>query len=65
MRAGPPAFQILVDWMQRIGGEGRSSLGTMSETQTIDIETLLAERDWLRGLARRLVADAGAADDLV
>ncbi len=28
------------------------------------LESLLAERDWLRGLARRLIADQVAADDL-
>jgi RNA polymerase sigma factor (sigma-70 family) len=41
-----------------------SSPETMSETP-VTIETLLAEHDWLSALARRLVVDAGTADDLV
>ena len=38
----------------------------MQERPTsMNVERLLAESDWLRGLARRLVRDAHAADDLV
>src|SRR5262245_38579833 len=37
----------------------------MSETRPASIEALLAERDWVARLARRLVADASSADDLV
>ena len=36
----------------------------MTETP-ITIDELLTEREWLTRLARRLVADSGAADDLV
>ena len=39
---------------------------TMSaDTAAVRTEELLAHADWVRGLARRLVADAGVADDLV
>ena len=37
----------------------------MSGEAPIDVETLLAEQDWLRALARRLVTDDARADDLV
>lgn len=38
----------------------------MSETaETVTVETLLSEQDWLRALARRLVRDESRADDLL
>ncbi len=36
----------------------------MDDVRPVPIETLLAERDWVRWLARTLVADAQSADDL-